>query len=111
MKRRSFLSAAGTIGVVSVAAGSTVVSSVYHDITTNQLLAQFDDQSKQALDKFISDLEENSSELGLENSLARKIALPTNITKIEKNKIEYKNRLGSKISITTKNGNTKLRLI
>ena len=111
MKRRSFLSAAGTIGVVSVAAGSTVVSSVYHDITTNQLLAEFDEASRKTLDKFIYDLEENSSELGLESSLARKIALPASITKKTKNNIEYKNRLGSTISITEKGGIRKLRIL
>ena len=110
MKRRSFLSAAGTIGVVSVAAGSTVVSSVYHDITTNQLLAEFDTDSRKTLDKFIYDLEENATELGLDGTMARKIALPTSITRNEKKKIEYKNRLGSTISITVEDGKRKLRI-
>ena len=97
---------------MSVAAGSTVVSSVYHDITTNQLLEEFDPASIKTLDKFLFDIGENSADHNIDNSIVKKIALPTKILKKDQNdvesKIEYKNRFGATVSITVKDGKGKL---
>ncbi len=55
MKRRTFLTTASTIGIVGVASGSTVVSSVYDNLSTSILIEEFDTPVKNVLDKFVVD--------------------------------------------------------
>jgi hypothetical protein len=110
MKRRTFLTAASTIGVVSVASSATVVSSVYNDISTNLLLSEFDSTSKSTLDKFISDISENTESLGLDFKYAKRLAMPVQIIKKDSNTITYKNKAGHTILISTENGKGQLKL-
>lgn len=111
MKRRTFLTAASTIGVVSVASSATVVSSLYNNLSTSVLLEEFDSPSKIVLDKFIADVNENVESLGLDSKYAKHLALPVQIINKDKQNITYKNKAGQTISISTKNGKGKLRLL
>ena len=111
MKRRTFLTAASTIGVVSVASSATVVSSVYKDISTKILLEEFDTSSKTVLDKFISDISENTASLGLDSKYAKRLAMPVQIIKKDLENITYKNKAGHTILISTKNGIGQLKLL
>ena len=111
MKRRTFLTAASTIGVVSVASSATVVSSVYNNLSTSVLLEEFDSPSQIVLDKFIADINENTESLGLSSKFAKRLAMPVQIINNEKQNIVYKNKAGQTISISTKNGKGKLKLL
>ena len=104
MKRRTFLTAASTVGIVGAASGATVVSSVYNNLSLSVLLEEFDAPAKNVLDKFEADIIENAESLGLDTNLARKTAMPTQI--ISKNSksgvqtITYKNKCGHKVSMS-----------
>jgi hypothetical protein len=111
MKRRTFLTAAGTIGAVSIASSATVVSSVYNNVSTSILLEEFDSTSKGALDKFITDINENAESLDLDSSFAKRLAMPVQIIKKDKQNITYKNKAGQTISISSKDGIGKLILL
>jgi len=45
MKRRIFLTAASTVGIVGVASSATVVSSVYKSVSESVILQEFDTPS------------------------------------------------------------------
>lgn len=104
MKRRTFLTAAGTVGVVGVASSATVVSSVYNGMSLNILLEEFDSHSKTALDKLVCDITENADSMGLNASRAKKMAMPVQIlsndNKGGRQIITYKNKLGQTITLT-----------
>lgn len=115
MKRRTFLTAASTIGIVSAASSATVVSSVYNDISTNILLEEFKPSSKNVLDKFLSDVSENATSLGIDSKIAKRLAMPVRIISNESKKnnqnISYKNKAGQTISICTINGKSSLKIM
>lgn len=104
MKRRIFLSAAGTVGIVGVASSATVVSSVYNNLSVSALLEDFDTPSKKILDKFVSDVSENSESLGLDSKIAKRIAMPVQIIKNETvnghQSLTFKNKAGQTISLS-----------
>ena len=104
MKRRTFLTAASTIGVVSVASSATVVSAVYNDISTKILLEEFDSSSITVLDKFVADITENTESLGLDSKYAKRLAMPVQIINKDHKNITYKNKAGQTISISSKEG-------
>ena len=111
MKRRTFLTAASTIGVVSVASSATVVSSVYNNLSTSVLLEEFDSSSIKILDKFVTDITENTELLGLDSKIAKRIAMPVQIISNKKQNILYKNRDGQTISISTLNGKSCVKVL
>lgn len=115
MKRRTFLTATSTIGIVSAASGGTVVSSVYNDISSNILLEEFTTSSKNALNKFVSSINENTEAMGLDSNLGKKLAMPVKIIKNEIVKgdqtLLFKCKAGNNISISMENGKCKLRVM
>jgi len=108
MKRRTFLTATSTIGIVGVASGATVVNSVYNNISSSLLLEEFNTPSKKVLDKFICDVTENAESLGLDSSIFKKIAMPVKIVSNNSVKgnhnIVYKNKSGKTVSINIEKG-------
>lgn len=108
MKRRTFLTAASTVGIVGVASSATVVSSVYNNLSVSILLEEFDTSNKTILDKFVGDITENAENLALDVSFAKRMAMPVQI--INKNQIGdkqsiiYKNKAGQTITISEENG-------
>ncbi|MDF1698265.1 MAG: hypothetical protein P1U56_20620 [Saprospiraceae bacterium] len=110
MKRRTFLTAAGTVGIIGAASATTVVSSVYKNLGSNALLAELDTPAQKAIDKFLNDIKENSTDLGLDANLANNLAMPVQIIRQEKKHVAYKNRAGNEVSITFENGVGKLRI-
>jgi hypothetical protein len=108
MKRRTFLTAASTIGAVSIASSATVVTSFYSDYSTSLLLEEFDSPAKVVLDKFVADVSENAKSLGLDSTLAKRLAMPVQIIKKDNKNIIYKNKAGQIISISSKDGKLKL---
>ena len=104
MKRRIFLTAASTVGIVGVASSATVVSSVYNNLSVSVLLEEFDVPSKNILNKFVSDIAENTAALGLDSNLAKRLAMPVHIIKNEKlnghQSLIYKNKAGQTISLS-----------
>jgi len=105
MKRRTFLTAAATVGAVGAASSATVVSSVYNTINLNILLEEFDPAAKTILDKFVSDIAENAEDLGLDKKMAKKMAMPTRIVSNnlsgKQKSIVYRNAFDQTISIST----------
>lgn len=104
MKRRIFLTAASTVGIVGVASSATVVSSVYKSVSESVILQEFDTPSIKILDKFVSDIAENSKSHGLDSEFAKRLAMPVQIIKNEKSDghqcIIYKNKAGEIISLS-----------
>ncbi len=104
MKRRIFLSAASTVGIVGVASSATVVSSVYNNLGLSALLEDFDTPSKNILNKFVSDIAENTESLGLDSKIAKRLAMPVHIIKNEKlnghQSLTFKNKAGQTISLS-----------
>ena len=104
MKRRIFLSAASTVGIVGVASSATVVSSVYKNLSVSVSLQEFNEPSKKILDKFVSDIAENTESLGLDSNLAKRLAMPVHIIKNENlnehQSIIYQNKAGQTISLS-----------
>lgn len=115
MKRRTFLTAAGTVGIIGVASSASTVSSVYSSLSTRVLLEEFDAPSKNALDKFIKDVNANAESLGLNASFAKRLAMPVQIISKNSNKegnnLLYKNKAGKVISISVSNGKGSLRVL
>ncbi len=108
MKRRTFLTAASTVGVVGVASSATVVSSVYNNLSLSVLLEDFDDSNKKVLDKFVANIKENTESLGLDAAFAKDLAMPVQIICMDSKKagqnIIYKNKTGQIISLSVENG-------
>ena len=104
MKRRTFLTAAGTVGIVGVASSATVVSSLYNNLSTSVLLEEFDTTSKKAFDKFLADIAENAKSLGIDATYSKSIAMPVQIISIDTKKssqsIVYKNKVGQTVSLS-----------
>lgn len=111
MKRRTFLTAAGTIGAVSIASSATVVSSVYNSLSSQILLEEFDAISKTALDKFIVDFNENSESLNLNLNIAKSLVMPVQVLTKTKQELIYKSMSGETISISNKNGIGELKFL
>lgn len=115
MKRRTFLTAASTIGIIGAASSATLASSVYTNISTSVLLEEFDTPSKIVLDKFVSDITENAESLGLDTSLAKRMAMPTQILSKESTRgnqnITFRNRTGQLIQLTFKNGTGRILIL
>ena len=114
MKRRMFLSTAGTVGAVGAVSGATVVSSAFTSISTSVSLAEFSRSTKTALDNFAAQLTQNIKELDLPKDLAESIALPVRIIKknFEKDNhsVVYKNKTGKYVSLTIKKGVETIRI-
>ncbi len=114
MKRRSFLTASGTVGIASIVSGSTVASSVFSSINTNVLLEDFNDDSKAVLDEFMKDVVLNTQGLGLDENLAKKIVMPVLLIKNNSNgknqTITYKNKFGDLISLSTIKGKKQIKI-
>ena len=110
MKRRTFLNTAGTIGVVGLTSSATLANSVYKDISSNQLLEEFDAPTRKAYEKFVFSISENIESVGVQSNLSITICMPTKIIEKTKNSITYKNRGGQTVSITMKNGVNQIRV-
>ena len=115
MKRRTFLTAASTVGIVGAASGATVVSSVYNNLSVNVLLEEFDTPSKKVLNKFVGSIAENVESLGLDSSLAKRLAMPRQIIENDikdgHQNIIYKNKAGQTITISMIDGVGKIRIV
>ena len=110
MKRRTFLSAAGTVGIVGTASATSVVSSVYTTLGTQAVLEDFHPMAKIAYDKFLNDAIKNTEALGLHTKVAKNLVRPVQIVRKDKNDIVYRNGYGQQICITVKNGKSKLTI-
>ncbi|MFK8101969.1 MAG: hypothetical protein AB8G15_05585 [Saprospiraceae bacterium] len=114
MKRRSFLTATGTVGIASIVSGSTVASSVFSSINTNVLLEDFNDQSKTVLNEFMKDIVLNTKDLGLDADLAKNIVMPVlllkNNTSGKNQNITYKNKFGDIVSLSTYKGKQQIKI-
>ena len=110
MKRRTFLSAAGTVGIIGAASATTVVSSVYTNLGTQAILEDFHPTAKIAFEKFMNDAIENTDGLGLNRKIAKNLARPVQIVRKDKKDIIYKNGAGQQICISVKNGKSKLTI-
>lgn len=110
MKRRNFLTAAGTVGIIGAASSATLASSVYNSISKNILLEEFDAPSIKALDKFASDISENMGSLNLNDNFAQRFTTPTHIVEKNKNSIVFKNKAGQTVSIATKHGKKEIKV-
>jgi len=108
MKRRTFLTAASTVGIVGVASSATVVSSVYNNLSVSVLLEEFDAPNKKILNKFVADITENAESLGIDPAFVKHIAMPVQIisnkTKKGNQNIIYKNKAGQIVSLSVENG-------
>ena len=115
MKRRTFLTTTATVGAIGAASGATVVSSVYNNISLNILLEEFDASAKVILEDLVSSVSENTQELDLDHSFAKKMAMPVqilsnNLTGKEKS-ISYKNKYNQTITLyTAKNAQHKVKI-
>jgi D-arabinose 1-dehydrogenase-like Zn-dependent alcohol dehydrogenase len=115
MKRRTFLSATSTIGIVGVASSATLATSLYTNLSTSVLLEDFNETSKKVLDKFVSDISENAKVLGLDSDLAKRIAMPvhifSNVSSKNSQSITYKNKNGQYILLTVENGSGHVKIV
>ena len=115
MKRRTFLTAAGTVGTIGVASSAASVTSLYSNINTSVLLAEFDTPTKSMLDKLVGDVTENALSLGLDSKIAKRLAMPVHIISKESSKgnqsIVYKNKAGQIISMSIKNNIEKVKFL
>jgi len=114
MKRRNFLTAAGTVGLMGTVSGSSLVSSAYSSINSHALMGEFSTATKSTLENFMADVALNIQSLGLDQKYAALIALPTKIVKKQskgKNQsITYKNKSGNFISISINKGVEKVSI-
>lgn len=114
MKRRTFLTASSTIGIVGAVSGSTVVSSVYTSMSTSVLLEEFDPATKGVYDKFIVDVKENIQDSEMDEKLANKVFTPVQIiskkTTGRNPQIVYKNKAGEYVRLSVINGNQKVEI-
>ena len=114
MKRRIFLSTAGTIGIAGAASSASIVSTAYTSLSTSVSLKEFSPTAKTALDNFNAGLAQNIQELGLKKELASNIAMPVRIIKKQlngsKDSIIYKNKAGNYVSLSVKDGVETIRI-
>lgn len=104
MKRRTFLSATGTFGIVGAASGASVVSSVYTSLSEHVSLKEFSSETKIVLDHFLSELVQNVEEHGVGEEHISSLAMPVRIIKKEfgenKHRIIYKNKAGNYVDLS-----------
>lgn len=114
MKRRTFLTAASTVGIVGAASGATIATSVYNNLSLSVLLEEFDTPAKKVLDKFEADVIENAESHELDVNLAKRIVLPAQIiSKDTKNGVQtmiYKNKCGHVVSLSISKDDSKVAL-
>lgn len=114
MKRRNFLTATGTVGIVGVVSGSTVLSSAYNSISTSVALEEFKPATKDLLHQFIAEVKDNVQSLGLEENITNLVTMPIRIIRNDSEskdqKIVYKNQSGEYITMSVVNGRTKIEV-
>ncbi len=110
MKRRSFLSTAGTIGVVGTVSTASLANSAYTSLSTQASLAEFSKLHHSALTSFTANIQENLQGHELAHNLSSQIALPVRILKKESKAISYKNKAGQNVSLGFKNGLAQVRI-
>ena len=108
MKRRTFLTASSTLGIIGTVSGASIVSSVYSSMSTNILLEEFNPSTRNILDKFTADVALNIQSLGLDKKIAKLIVTPTQIVNRKSTgndqDITYKNKYNEYISMSVVNG-------
>jgi len=108
MKRRNFLSAAGTVGLVGTISGSTIISSTYSSVNSQMLLSEFSKATKKTFNKLITNVSANFKSLGLDGKFVDLIVQPTKIVSKKSLKgdqrITYLNGSGEFVSISIKQG-------
>lgn len=105
MKRRTFLSAAGTLGIVGAASSTTLATAAYHGLSAQAALKEFTPLSKTTLDGFVKDLAQNLADYPYAKDLIHRTATPLLVMdkKItnKQHQIVYKNKAGQYITLTT----------
>ena len=108
MKRRTFISTTGKIGLAGSVLSAPVASAAFTSLSIGVSLEEFSPVTKTTLDNFISELSLNIQELGLKKDLAASIAMPIRIIKKSfknnNHRIIYKNKSGQYISLKVQNG-------
>ena len=108
MKRRAFLTASGTIGIVGAMSGTSVVSSVFSGISEHVSLEEFNPATRSILDKFMADTATNIQELGLDAKIAKQLVTPVRIISKKASgndvKIVYKNKAKDCVTLSITKG-------
>ena len=79
MKRRTFLTVTGTIGIAGAVSGATVVSSVYSSVSANLLIGEFSAPTKNAFDNFIENVAQNAQETEIDEKFIQQTVTPVQI--------------------------------
>lgn len=110
MKRRNFLATAGTVGIATTVAGGSVVSSAYASISANALLQEFQPQVKTVFENFSTQVNQNTTDMGLDSKHVSRTVLPTRIISQEPTRIVYKNRSGQYVSLSVVKGMERIQI-
>lgn len=118
MRRRSFVTALGTVGIglaSTIPASAAVVSGTFSSISAMNMQKEFNPAVKSVLDKFEADVAQNIESLGLDKKYVALVSAPIRIkhkkTTGKRHQIVYENRAGERISLSVHKGVQRIEIL